>query len=233
MAIALVQQQGNAAGTTTAGGDTLILGATPTSGNMLVCCAENNDDATGPSIATTGVTWTLRGTYFRGDANHDNIIMWTGVVAGGASATTTITFHNAPSSTTWAGILAEFSGVQQVVDGTPPTPTDVSSATPSVTSNTPSVAGDLAVAFCGHTDATAPTATPSGWTALTRRSSTNSLEGAWLDLGGSSSAVTPQWTFALSKFALLEVVLIKATAATALPPLPMVVDSAVARAASW
>lgn len=208
-----------------------VLGAAPTNGNMLVCALGCNDDATGPTMAGTGVTWT-RKNYFVGDVSHDNIVLWTGVIGSGAGATQTATFHVATADC--AGIMAEFSGVQQVVDGTPPTPTDVSSSTPSVTSNNPSVAGDLAVAFCEQASAVAPTGTPATWTTLTAATNTRRIDGAWLDLGGSSSAVTPQWTFAASKFALLEIVLVKATATSAfIPRQDQIVLNAVRTAAHW
>lgn len=204
----LVQQQIDSA-TGSGGGSTLTFGANFTNGNMLVIGLEENDDATGPSIAATGVTFTKQWR-FRGDGTHDNFTLWTGVVGASAGNVVTITPNAALNN--FATLGSEWSGVQQVVDGTPPTATNVTSATPSVTSNTPTVAGDLAVAFCGHTDAIGPTATPSSWTTLTRSAATNSIEGAYFVNSG-SSAVTPQWTFAASKAALLAVALIKATVA--------------------
>lgn len=215
MAISLVQQQH---GTQTSGATPLVLtfGVAPTSGNMIVVGMEENDDATGPTIATTNVVYTKQNRFI-GDASHDNITLWTGVVSASAGTTVTITPHNTLGNN--AAIAGEWSGVQQVLDGTPPTPTDVSSATPSVTSTTPTVSGDLAVAFCGHPDSTGPTATPSGWSALTREGTNASIEGAWLALPD-ANAVTPQWTFAASKFALLEIVLIKATAGAVFMPRP-------------
>lgn len=204
MAIALVQQAQQTIGGAGAASAAFTLGAAPISGNLLVCVWEHNN--ANPTMSGTGVTWT-RQPVFVGDANHDNTALWTGVV--GASGSTTQTFTPSVSTADSAGIILEFSGVQQVVDGTPPTPTNVTSATPSVTSNTPGVAGDLAVAFVGQASAIAPTATPAGWTTVTAATNSRRLDGAWLDLGGSSAAVTPQWTFAASKFALLQIVLIK------------------------
>lgn len=230
MALGLVQQSQVAWGTGGTQSNPFPGLAAPTSGNMIVVYAELNDN--NPSMGGTGVTYT-RHYFFSGDASHDNCALWTGVVAGGASSTQTLT--QAAAINNGSAIFAEFSGVQQVVDGTPPTATNVSSATPSVTSNTPSVAGDLAVAFCGQASAIAPTATPSTWTTLTAAASSRRVDGAWLDLAGSSAAVTPQWTFAASKFALLGIVLIKATAGAAAVVVPpaVVVDSAVDRSANY
>lgn len=209
MAIALVQQKQatiGAAATSAA----FTMSPAPVSGNMLVCAWELND--TNPSMAGTGVTWT-RHNFFLGDANHDNIALWTGVV--GASAGTAQTMTQSASVNNAAGIIAEFSGVQQVVDGTPPTPTNISSASPTVTSNTPTVTGDLCVAFVGTTTTLAPTTnpnSPSAWSTLTAATNTRRIDGAYLVLP-SSAAVSPQWTYAASKFALMEVVLIKPTGA--------------------
>lgn len=222
MAAALVQQQGEASGSPgTNVAITLTFGATLQAGDVVVVCAEHNDTgAAGPTCTGTGIVFT-RHTAFIGDANHDNSAMWVGMVGSGAGTTVVITPSSGQSLGTHAISAVELSGVAQVVDGTPPAPTNLSSASPSVTSPTPVAVGDVAVAFCGHPDATGPTSTPSGWTALTRRSSTASLEGAWFDLGSSQAAVTPQWFFAASKFALMNVVLLKTTQPTTPPTTPI------------
>lgn len=212
MAVSLVQQQQATIGAGAAASVAFTLGATPTQGNMLVCAWEHNDNGT-PVMSGTGVTWT-RHTLFVGDASHDNTSVFTGVVNAGAS--TTQTFTLGVSSANAAGILLEFSGVQQAVDGTPPTPTNLSSATPSITSNTPTVGGDLAVAFMGQVTAIAPTATPAGWSAVTGATNTRRIDGAW-NINAGISTISAQWTYATSKFALAEIVLIKALPTSGAP----------------
>lgn len=235
MAFVRVQEQGASASTLgTNVARTLTFGANFTSGNVVVVGIECNDSgAAGPVATGTGITFT-RYTWFIGDGSHDNAALWVGVVGGGASNTVVITPSSGRDLANHAVIGAEFSGTSTVVDGTPPTPTNVASATPSVTSATPSQTGDLAVAFCGNTATVAPTGTPAGWTTLTRQSTTCAIDGAWFDLAGSSAAVTPQWTFAVSRNALLNVVLIKQAAAGAFVAAPLRdVLQAVNRAATW
>jgi hypothetical protein len=179
------------------------LGQAPTPGNFLVCAFEMNDS--NPTMSGTGVTWT-RQNVFVGDASHDNTALFTGVVGTGAS--TTQTFTPGASTSNAAGILLEFNGVQQVLDGTPPTPTNLSSATPSITSTVPGVSNDLVVAFMGNVANSAPTATPSGWTTVTAATNTRRLDGAY-KLNTDRAAVSATWTYSGSQFALAQILLVK------------------------
>lgn len=197
--VGLVQQAGTAGNAASA---TVTFGQNFTAGNFVIIGAEVN--STNPVATTTGVVYT-RQNEFTGDASHDNTALWTGVVGTGATNTISIT----GTLNAHAIIAVEFSGNLQLVDGTPPTPTNLATATPSVVSNTPSVTAGLAIAFCGHTTTSAPTVTPTNWTSLTRQSSTNSIEGAYKLLPGDKAAVTPQWTFSGSQFALMQIVLVR------------------------
>lgn len=202
--IVLVQQAQATIGAGAAGAVSFTLGAAPAPGNFLVCGWEHNDNGT-PVMSGTGVTWT-RHTLFVGDASHDNSSVFSGVVGTGAS--TTQTFTLGVSSANASGILLEFSGTQQAVDGTPPTPTNLSTATPSITSNAPGVSADLAVAFMGINGTSAPSGTPSGWTNATAASNTRRIEAAY-QLNVTKSAAVATWTYAGSQFALANIVLVK------------------------
>lgn len=180
------------------------LSLTPAAGNFIICAWEHND-GTNPVMSGTGVTWT-RQNLFAGDASHDDTALYTGIVGTGAS--TTQTFTQSGSLANAAGILLEFTGIQQVVDGTPPTPTNLSSASPSITSNAPGASADLAVAFMGINGTSAPTGAPSGWTSVTAASNTRRIEGAYR-LNSTKSAAAATWTYAGSQFALAQIVLIK------------------------
>lgn len=186
---------------------TLTLPQIPKPGNMLVIGTELNDN-TGPTAALTGVVFT-RNIYFVGDASHDNCALWTGVVGSSvASAVVTVT-HGA--SATYAAWIGEFSGVQQTVDGTVPTPTNLSTATPAITTNTVSFPANLVVAFMGHRSATSPTVSPSGWNIATQSIATATLgiETAWKIAPATKVAQTATWTFAGSEFALANIVQLK------------------------
>lgn len=200
--ITLVQQAQATVGAGAVTSVAFTLPAAPSPGNFLICAWEHND--ANPTMAGTGVTWT-RQNLFVGDASHDNTALFTGVIGTGASATQTLTLGSTANA---AGILLEFTGIQQVVDGTPPTPTNLSSASPSITSNAPGVSADLAVAFMGINGTSAPTGTPSGWTSVTGASNTRRIEGAY-QLNVTKSAAVATWTYAGSQFALAQIVLVK------------------------
>lgn len=206
MAISLVQQQ---AGTQDVAGNlVLTFGASFTNGNMIVVGIEENDNVTGPTIAATGVTFTQQDR-LRGDASHDNITVWTGVVGAGAGNVVTITPNNTlfPS----AAVGGEWSGVQQVVDVAWLNNGNQVGTSIAGVSRTPTLTGDLDVVFCGHTGTAAPTGTPSGYSALTAASSTNSMNCAWAEIAD-TTAQTPTYTFAASVNALTENGLIKGVA---------------------
>lgn len=236
MAIALVQQKSFALHSDVANtGTDLNLPGAPTSGNMLVLISSNNDNVTGPSMAAqAGVTWT-RQNYFRGDASHDNIAIFTGVVGAGASAACQQVFNVGASN--YAAFVLEFSGVQQVLDGSVPAPTNLATATPATSSATPTITGDLAVAGISYKTAASPTATPSGWTTITGATDatapTIGVQGAWKEVTG-TSAQSAQWTFAASQNALAELVLIKGLVAAADPTRrEYVMSGAVVRGSSY
>lgn len=179
------------------------MGSTPVAGNVLVLNLEHNDTA--PTVSSTNVTWT-RQSLFLGDGTHNNTAFFTGLV--GASAGTVITIAwNTTGAAVWGAICVELDSVNQVIENVIPTATNVASTTPSISTVTPATGNTQTLAFCGHVGTTAPTATPAGWTTLTRVATNVGLEGVWINAPG--MAPSAQWTFAGSTNALLNIVSIQ------------------------
>lgn len=239
MAILFVQAAGNKSDSASTLSTTI---AAPTAGNQLIVVAQS--DALNSAITLSALTsqaWTkiasgAANATADGSATQPDISTW---ISTNCGTGTTVTMNNG-SAVGCAMVVYELSGTANLGsdDGNSNSGVSTSSvSTWTCGSKTPAVANDICISFLALDISLGTVGDPSGYTRPTNGQQSTANRGitSAYKIKTDSLAEAPAWTNSAARTqGFAGMVLIKApVGTTALPPLPMVVDSAVARSSSW